>query len=444
MRVVLGLIEEEEKPELDKNARLTQERADLEKKVPLFEFRSKSDLNQLRESLAEEGVQDIPESLDDDLFVDSVQQKLKGELKQIEKLLSCAPSFQKVQQLQDKLVSASSETALARKAKDEADTAATEANNDAAEWETKSFSAKIAEHQKKLAPPPGVCLTPIEEAKENGCPCFTEAPLNFQSEKDKLFIEQESKRLNEEAQGRKQIAQEAEFALKVAEKNELTAKRAYSEAAGLRNRTLEDTNKSKANLLGLLATAKRTKKAHDEATSAREEIKRLQREVGESYERQKLLRKSIQAKLSEFNETFETVCQYILGPRVDAAVRLSGRSFSLSLSCGGVLDSAALETIKVLAFDLASLLSGLQNQSLFPGFLIHDGPREADMDPWLYRRIFYAAKKIEEACDYEQPAFQYILTTTEPPPEDLKSPQWLLNPVLDATHADQRLLAVNL
>ncbi|NBB81120.1 MAG: hypothetical protein GVY36_17055 [Verrucomicrobia bacterium] len=444
MRVVLGLIEEKEKPELDKNAQLTQHKADLEKKIPLLQFRSKSDLAQLRESLAQEGIEDLPESLDDDLFVDSVQQKLKGKLEAIENLLSSAPSFKRVQELQEKLIAASNETALARRAKEEADSVASKAKTDASEWETQTFSEKLAKHQEKLAPPPGLCLTQIEEAKEKGCPCYTEAPLNFQSEKDRLAVEQDSQKLKEEAQHREKAAKEAEAALKSAVQNELVARSAYSEAASRRNTALEDINKSKANLMGLIATAKRAKHAHDEALKAREDIKFYQKEITDSYERQKLLRKSIQTKVAEFNETFETVCQFILGSRVDAAVRLSGRSFSLSLSCGGVLDSAALETIKVLAFDLAALLSGIQNQSLFPGFLIHDGPREADMDPWLYRRIFYAAKKLEEASDSDEPAFQYILTTTEPPPDDLKSPEWLLDPVLDATHAEQRLLAVNL
>ena len=61
------------------------------------------------------------------------------------------------------------------------------------------------------------------------------------------------------------------------------------------------------------------------------------------------------------------------------------------------LSSAALETLKILCFDLAALVSGIEGRCLHPRFLLHDSPREADMDAELYHRIFLLAGELEAA-----------------------------------------------
>ena len=42
------------------------------------------------------------------------------------------------------------------------------------------------------------------------------------------------------------------------------------------------------------------------------------------------------------------------------------------------------------------------------------------------------------------PAFQYIVTTTESPPETLSQKPWLLDPILDASSEGGRLLGVDI
>ncbi len=75
--------------------------------------------------------------------------------------------------------------------------------------------------------------------------------------------------------------------------------------------------------------------------------------------------------------------------------------------------------------------------------LIHDGPREADLDAGLYRNLFSAARALEIAFGDREPTFQYIVTTTEPPPVELQTAPWLLDPVLDASSLDEKLLGEN-
>ena len=54
---------------------------------------------------------------------------------------------------------------------------------------------------------------------------------------------------------------------------------------------------------------------------------------------------------------------------------------------------------------------------------IHDSPREADLGPSVHHRLFDLARHLE-AMD-AQPLFQYIVTTTTSPPDELRPEPWL-------------------
>lgn len=56
-------------------------------------------------------------------------------------------------------------------------------------------------------------------------------------------------------------------------------------------------------------------------------------------------------------------------------------------------------------------------------FFIHDSPREADLDIEVYYRHFRYIRWMEE--QFDRPPFQYIVTTTTPPPADLAYEPWL-------------------
>jgi len=72
-------------------------------------------------------------------------------------------------------------------------------------------------------------------------------------------------------------------------------------------------------------------------------------------------------------------------------------------------------------------------------FLIHDSPKEADMEPALYDRLFTLALDLERSYQGRPPSFQYILTTTSPPPVEVaEEPYTRL--VLDARDPEGLLL----
>jgi hypothetical protein len=81
----------------------------------------------------------------------------------------------------------------------------------------------------------------------------------------------------------------------------------------------------------------------------------------------------------------------------------------------------AYQVLEVLLGDIVCLLdSAVSEASNHPGFLVHDCPREADMSERLYREFFLAAAEAAEqpGSDGKVP-FQFIVTTTSPPPKEL-------------------------
>jgi hypothetical protein len=105
--------------------------------------------------------------------------------------------------------------------------------------------------------------------------------------------------------------------------------------------------------------------------------------------------------------------------------------------------STALKLAKWLAFDIGSVAMSVVGLGNHPRFLLYDSPREADITDSIYHALFDAALALEKAANGEA-AFQYITTTTEPPPKELQRAPWLLFPILNGANAKTRFLGVNL
>lgn len=88
---------------------------------------------------------------------------------------------------------------------------------------------------------------------------------------------------------------------------------------------------------------------------------------------------------------------------------------------GESLSGEAYETLAVLLGDLALMLESNQGGSHHPAFLLHDSPREADLNLLIYQNVLDVAdtemRKAE--ADGDMP-YQYIVTTTTPPSQTLR------------------------
>ncbi|RQR37082.1 hypothetical protein DIE23_06505 [Burkholderia sp. Bp9143] len=88
----------------------------------------------------------------------------------------------------------------------------------------------------------------------------------------------------------------------------------------------------------------------------------------------------------------------------------------------------AYQVLEVLLGDIVCLLdSATSEASSHPGFLVHDCPREADMSERLYREFFLAASEAaEQLGENGAIPFQFIVTTTSSPPEELQAEPYVV------------------
>ena len=75
-----------------------------------------------------------------------------------------------------------------------------------------------------------------------------------------------------------------------------------------------------------------------------------------------------------------------------------------------------------------------------PAFLVHDSPREADLDVSIYSNLFDVVLSLEEKA--ETPPFQYIITTTSPPAKQAQKHDAMCLELL-STPAEKRLFKMD-
>lgn len=88
----------------------------------------------------------------------------------------------------------------------------------------------------------------------------------------------------------------------------------------------------------------------------------------------------------------------------------------------------AYQVLEVLLGDITTLLdSAVSELSLHPGLIVHDCPREADMSERLYRDYLSLVREAEGQLQQGNSVpFQYIVTTTSPPPASLCQAPYLV------------------
>lgn len=134
------------------------------------------------------------------------------------------------------------------------------------------------------------------------------------------------------------------------------------------------------------------------------------------------IRRSAQGIVDRLSVLFGMTIRFLVPEGAQGSVQLNENGIQPMVSLHGDLTTAAVDSLKVVAFDLAALLLTLEDKTELPGFWLHDSPREADLGLGIYHRIFELALWLEGQTD--KPQFQYILTTTTAPPENLQERPW--------------------
>jgi len=134
---------------------------------------------------------------------------------------------------------------------------------------------------------------------------------------------------------------------------------------------------------------------------------------------------------------FDQLVRRVLDPDATGSIGLGGHGLRVEIN----RRSVALSSLRVVLFDLAAMLLAAEGAAWLPAFLVHDSPREGDLDGSTYNRIFRAVHEL--AGGVESAPFQYIITTTSAPPVGVIR-DTLVRETLASTPAERRFLKENL
>lgn len=230
---------------------------------------------------------------------------------------------------------------------------------------------------------------------------------------------------------------QAEPSLHSAEK-QLAAKEQQARALRVRRNTAALEQDRGQRLLSELERWEKASGSPEAAAQLKRSIARCA-EIGQSINAARVQLATLQHERSgrekSLGELTDLLAQELLSKEAFGAleVRDEIRPFRLSLRGG-----EAFRVLEILIGDLVCLLDASNPASAFPGLLIHDCPREADMGPRPYRDFLHLIEHIEREAYGEATPFQYIVTTTTPPPESLQVEPYL-RLTLDPSH-DEGLL----
>ncbi|MEJ0089159.1 MAG: hypothetical protein WDM80_05330 [Limisphaerales bacterium] len=434
-RAVLGLIDTAEQAELEKNKTYLAQRQRAEKDAPLLRFRGDSGLNRLRDRLP-----DFRTDLIGADFLDAVKTEwtkhadaFNSQLQQIREPVS-------LHEARTRLVESQGALHAARQQSQEV--------SDTLEWieqQIKNLRGETTDSEldawfRKKFPPDRFCGQPLSAAIEWDCPLAHGRKLPIEKQMDGVATKPTIDQLEERKRAENARLTKAHEVVKKHKNTTEGADANLQREIEIYDHTRSELSQEITEGRVIAGEAERALADQLEADRLQASLDDLDQKMRRSQERQSVIREQQNAALSQFSETFGRVSRAILGDDVTGLIRFRGRQMRPTLIHEIDLTSAALETLKIICFDLTALVSGVEGRGGHPRFLIHDGPREADMDAELYQRIFLLIAELETSFKRNPLSFQYIITTTEPPPPELQNTPWLLSPVLDATTREGKLL----
>ncbi len=151
------------------------------------------------------------------------------------------------------------------------------------------------------------------------------------------------------------------------------------------------------------------------------------------------------SRVNTITNCFRSVLSSVLGHPTEARIELTAQGiYPRPADSEGARGEAIGTSTTVLGFDLACLAASICGIGHHPRILIHDSPREADMEEPMYHRLFRLVRHLEILFGDRDLSFQYIATTTTPPPRELADANApFVRLTLDARDDAQRLLGVH-
>lgn len=134
------------------------------------------------------------------------------------------------------------------------------------------------------------------------------------------------------------------------------------------------------------------------------------------------------------SQIFDQIIKRLVTEDLTGELNFGSVETRATLTRHGVLESEAYKALRCIAYDFTALVAALNGIGHHPGFILHDSPRESDLEQSLYRPIFELIAELEaQAPD----SFQYIVTTTEHPPTALRCDDFVRARLSSATSGER-------
>ena len=113
-------------------------------------------------------------------------------------------------------------------------------------------------------------------------------------------------------------------------------------------------------------------------------------------------------------------CKANLTADFRGVVEVEEEGVNFRITRGESLSGEAYETLAILLADVALLFESNADHVHHPGILLHDSPREADLNLRIYQKLLDVADAMREAGENGGVPYQYIVTTTTSPSQQLQ------------------------
>lgn len=444
IRGILNLMNEEEETLIREHAQLINSKNELDKKIPSLQYHFQQQKNILLRDFPAASIEQFQLAADDMLALafETLEENITGKLSSLAK-----PSFSQYEALLNDAVKAENGVSVKEAEIKEQRRLLRFDIEKLRQLSERPTKGKLSWREQNANAAPNRCNVLLTEARRKECPFAYAKPFDFSSHVNfqgvlKEAIQEQKAGIN---QMRAYISQ-LSLELKSLKTKAQQARKQYELALASRHEDYIHYLKEKNILTFDLKLVRDAQKAYEDLTSAQKKQKKLEGDIKSSLEDQKMWRAQSELKdrKQHFNNIFQEILRNVLEPQIMAKIELLSDHINIIAQYNGNVRGTTLDIVKLIAFDYATLIVGLEISNGHPGFLIHDSPREADMAEDIYQKLLvFMKQEIEDKCGDKIP-FQYIITTTARPPEQMAQKPWLLEPCLDASTASGRLLGVDL
>ncbi len=439
VRIILGLVEGPEQKLLREHAEKSAEHRRLVEERPSRAYFAEKQ-RQALETLAKQEVA----KPDDPLLLQAIKSQAKAWRDEAKKARALVRDEPKEKKLQEALTSSEAQLLIATLAVEEAKRELSQLQGTLYSTQQSAEREQQLNELRDLKPFRGFCSAPLEEALREGCRLAalrqSDAELDRALKKAKTQAERQEvivRRQRQECSRLAQIVKERTKARDAAN----TALQKFHED---RERRMENADAPRLRAEALEMALQNYQTACAELEMLEKKLASLDKGKRDLDKRLELMEAQHNRRIVEFSRIYDHFAKRLLGNDVTASIQFSGKAIEPAVTYHGPYDSTALKLAKFLVFDLSSVALSVTGAGHHPRFLLHDSPREADLTEAIYEELFRAAAELESAAKNGEAPFQYIITTTQPPPEELKREPWLLKPTLNATEAKGRFLGVDL